>query len=169
MPIKIIITGPESAGKTTLAKALAKKLGTSMVPEFARFYLAHLGRTYEYNDLKTINLGQKYWEHWHERNYDSKALVCDTDWTVIRIWEQYRYGTIQVTAQEKLAPNTHYLLCVPDITWVPDPLREHPDERDTLFELYQQLLTEIQAPFTIIQGSLAQRLENSLSGIQKLY
>lgn len=169
MPPKIIITGPESSGKTTLAKALAAQLKTRLVPEFARSYLGYLGRTYEYNDLKTIILGQKNWESWYEKRAGSKALVCDTDWTVIRIWEQYRYATSKITAQEIPSSNAHYLLCAPDIPWIPDPLREHPDERETLFELYEQLLREIQAPFTIIQGTADQRFENSLASIQKLF
>ena len=37
---KIVVTGPESAGKTTLALALQKVLDAEMIPEAARHYFA---------------------------------------------------------------------------------------------------------------------------------
>jgi len=37
--LRIVLYGPESTGKTTLAKALAAAYDTAWVPEFARDYL----------------------------------------------------------------------------------------------------------------------------------
>ena len=37
--LKIVLFGPESTGKTTLAKQLASYYKTNWVPEFARDYL----------------------------------------------------------------------------------------------------------------------------------
>lgn len=158
LPKKIVLTGPESTGKTTLAIGLAKVLETNLVPEFSRPYLEGLGRKYEYSDLKYIYSGQKSWEDWHEKKWQKPVLICDTDWTVIRIWELFRFKTTHWTQHEKPAPNTWYFLCSPDMPWSPDPLREDPHQRDALFALYLQLLTETQANFTILQGNDEQRL-----------
>ena len=92
--LKIVVTGPESSGKTTLAAALAAALDTVWVPEFARTYLAHLGRPYERNDLINIRLGQAAWEEWYAQHLStspSHHLVCDTDWTVLHVWEAYKF------------------------------------------------------------------------------
>ncbi len=169
LPLKIVLTGPESSGKTTLAQRLAQVLKTKMVPEFSRVYLQYLGRAYEYNDFKTILLGQKNWEHWCQQNGKAPVLVCDTDWTVIRIWEQFQYKTFKVTEHEVLTPHTHYFLCFPDIPWEPDVLRENPADRDTLFGMYLELLTALNAEFTILTGGEQKRLETAYAIIQKLY
>ena len=36
--IRVAITGPESTGKTTLAKAISEKLNGEYIPAFARCY-----------------------------------------------------------------------------------------------------------------------------------
>ena len=58
--IKIAITGPESSGKTTLAKELAKYFKNSfLVNEFSREYLEKLTRKYIFADLLNIAKGQR--------------------------------------------------------------------------------------------------------------
>jgi nicotinamide riboside kinase len=57
-PFVITVVGPESSGKTTLARELASFYGCPWVPEFAREYLETLGRPYEQGDLEVIAKGQ---------------------------------------------------------------------------------------------------------------
>lgn len=57
-PFIITIVGPESSGKTTLARKLAAYLGCPWVPEYAREYLEGLGRSYVEDDLQEIAAGQ---------------------------------------------------------------------------------------------------------------
>ena len=174
--IKIVVTGPESSGKTLLAEGLASRLQLRWVPEFARYYVAHLGRPYVQRDLKTIYAGQQLWENWFlEKTRLASptlpALVCDTDWTVIRIWEKYGYATpsvLPVTSDWELSGHTFYLLCSPDFPWQPDPIREHPEERWQLFEMYQQLLLERRLPHLVLKGQHNDRLQMAVSEIQNL-
>ena len=55
---KIVFTGPECSGKTTLSNAIAKKLNAPLVKEYAREYLNNLNREYSYPDLLKIAKGQ---------------------------------------------------------------------------------------------------------------
>ena len=55
---KIIFTGPESTGKSTLAKKLSQLYNTVWVPEFARTYLEGMNRLYREEDLLKIAQGQ---------------------------------------------------------------------------------------------------------------
>jgi nicotinamide riboside kinase len=160
---KIVITGPESSGKTTLATQLAARLNTIHVPEFARTYLTWLGRPYQNSDLTAIFNGQIAWEHW----YASKAneyLICDTDWTVMDIWRRDRGLTGVPVSQQ--SPWHLAVLCTPDFDWQPDPLREHPTQRWDFFQRYQQLLEQQGWPFLIVAGSVQLRLQTIIESIE---
>ena len=174
--LKIVVTGPESSGKTLLAEALARVLGVEWVPEFARSYVAHLGHPYVHGDLRRIGAGQRYWEQWHIQRIIASAgvplLICDTDWTVLHVWEQYRFQTTSAFHwQQGYGPPAHadlYLLCAPDFPWQPDPLREHPEERGLLFGMYERLLLDRDARYIVLRGTPALRLEIALAAIRKL-
>jgi nicotinamide riboside kinase len=55
---KIVIIGPESTGKSTLAMELAQHYQTIWVEEYARRYLLENGTCYTFDDLLTIARGQ---------------------------------------------------------------------------------------------------------------
>lgn len=171
---KIVTTGPESSGKTALAGALAQVLGTVWAPEFARYYVAHLGRPYIRQDLQAIGRGQQAWESWHANRAD-QILVCDTDWTVLQIWEHYRFDVPAKGHWEwekgyiKPRPADLYLLCAPDFPWQPDSLREHPEERHILFRWYERLLQEQETNYIVVHGNPKQRLEQAVRQCRELF
>lgn len=175
----IAITGPESTGKTQLAQELAQALGAEWTPEYAREYLRDFERPYTREDLERIARGQA------EAIARGKTralracplahaplLVLDTDWTVLEIWESYRFGTDMPVPfwQKGYGPieiPDLYLLCYPDIAWQPDPLREHPHERLILFDQYVRLLCAHQAPYAVIRGQGQARLQSALEAIEQ--
>ena len=75
---KIAITGPESTGKSMLAAQLAAHYHTVWVPEYAREYLALLGKPYEEEDIVVIAQGQLLSEETQLKNA-GHFLFCDTE------------------------------------------------------------------------------------------
>lgn len=165
LPFTILVTGPESSGKTTLARQLAWALDGVFVAEAARDYLEQQGGTYEAEDLPLIWQQQAKAEN-AARASSASFVVCDTGPEVIRIWAEVKYGNCppEVLHACEERPYDLVLLCAPDLVWEADPLRESPDlaQREALFTRYQQQLSgEV-----IIQGK--HRLERALNIIISL-
>ena len=59
---KIIVTGPECSGKTTLSKSLSKYFNSKLVNEFARNYLAKKNNTYNFENLLEIAQNQFFFD-----------------------------------------------------------------------------------------------------------
>src|SRR5688572_6159778 len=56
---RVVLTGSESTGKTTLAARLAEHYGTLWVPEFGREYLDRKGAFLDASDIEPIARGQQ--------------------------------------------------------------------------------------------------------------
>lgn len=159
----IVITGPESSGKTTLTKALAKELNLGYTEEYAREYL-NSNSNYIQEDLLHIAKGQLQ----NEKTNLNPIAIHDTDLITIKIWSEYKYNQcnpwiIEQIEQQK-NENRLYLVCKPDIPWKVDPLRENPSNRAELFEVYLSEIQNTKHSHFIIDGE--ERLEKALSKIQ---
>ena len=149
---KIIVTGPECSGKTTLSKSLSKYFNSKLVNEFARNYLAKKNNTYNFENLLEIAQNQYKLE-----NQKSKIIVCDTDLLTIKIWSEHKFGNCdpwilgKINAQKK--EQRIYLLCKPDIKWEYDPQRENELDRDKIFNLYKKELISLEHKFCVIIGN----------------
>jgi len=164
---KITITGPESSGKTTLARQLAKAFDTLWAPEYAREYIDQLDRPYREADLLEIARRQVAREdEFAEKS--GELLFCDTSLEVIKIWSEYRYGRCHpwiLEQLEKRQPDL-YLLCAPDLPWEYDPQRENPDDRDALFDIYRKEL--VGKKLIEIRGDSEDRTQKAIEAVQSL-
>lgn len=163
---RIAITGPESSGKTTLAKLLGEKLNGTVFPEYARSYLENLNREYTKEDLDEICNG-------HRNQFtqsESEIQIVDTDFIVLKIWSEVRFGSVSKLISEAVDTNQFdlHILCTPDIPWEYDPQREHPNQREELFQLYRMEFISSQKKFIEVSGSLEERLEKSLNAIASI-
>ncbi|MCB0635132.1 MAG: ATP-binding protein [Lewinella sp.] len=161
---KILITGPESSGKSELASFLARHFDCPLAPEYAREYLLRLDRPYQQDDLTAILHGQLDQERILARP-DAPFLFCDTGPEVIYIWSEVKYGQAAPAIHSALTEQ-HYdlrLLCYPDLPWTPDPLREAPDQhvRLALFKRYIALHERHGWAYHTITGQGAARWEKA--------
>ena len=160
--LKIIVTGPESSGKTTLCKALSTHFEIPFTEEYAREYLNNLESDYTQSHLLEIAKGQLLSEH--------NAQILDTDLITIKIWSEYKYGNCNQWIIEQIekqkTEKRFYLLCKADIPWEGDPQRENPNDRVELFEIYKQELDNLGHNYFIVEGE--NRIESSISEISSL-
>ncbi|HCL83137.1 MAG TPA: ATPase [Chitinophagaceae bacterium] len=169
---KIVVTGPESTGKSTLSGQLALKYQTQWVPEFAREYLTALGRPYTYDDLLIIARGQIAMEDRITANLKSPLVFMDTDLYVIKVWCEYVFGKCHPFILDEIVKRKYdaYLLCNTDLPWVADTLREYPDHktRYQLYHIYKDLLINQHTPWFDISGGYEERLQKAIQYVDRL-
>ena len=149
--IRFACTGPESSGKSTLTAALALYYNAPALEEVARRFLQQNNGRYTREDLDEI--AKEQLGLWQKHRLEP-LVFCDTEMLVVKIWAEVKYGSSSPFIEQAFAAQQfdHYFLCRPDIPWEEDPLREHPFQRQELFDTYQAYLQKYQLPFTIIQG-----------------
>ncbi|WP_425636606.1 AAA family ATPase [Algoriphagus yeomjeoni] len=164
-PKRILILGPESTGKSTLAEDLANHFVEPWVPEYAREYLDNLGREYRYEDLVKIGKGQIALEDKLAEKANDYLFV-DTDLRVIHIWSEHRFGKTDPWVLEGIATRKYDLILLTDtdLPWTPDPQREYPEleMRNYFLDLYTKLAEESGFPFFLISGNRDARLTKAL-------
>jgi NadR type nicotinamide-nucleotide adenylyltransferase len=172
--IRIVIYGPESTGKTTLAKALARRYQTNWVPEFARDYLQNKWDLNQdicnLEDLIIIAKGQIEAEN--KRLKTAKNfLFCDTNILVTQIWSETHFNGY-CDPRIKLWVNTfqydHYFLTNIDVPWKSDDLRDQPKERKRMFNFFKDSLIKRNLPFTILKGNHETRIIQAQKILKKL-
>ncbi len=164
---RVVITGPESSGKTTLSMALSKHLKVPLVPEYSRIYLTELGeKAYDIKDLQAIAKGQLQAAQKAQPS-GSKLCIEDSDLLTLVIWCEEKFGRNPDSIQQAWDkhPAHLYLLCAPDMPWEADPLRENPEDRDRLYGLHRQRLVQRQLPFIEMSGSHASRMTTALEAL----
>lgn len=164
----IILHGPESTGKSTLAARLAAHFGTVWVPEYGRTYCEEHGTDLVPDDLVRImqgHLAAVRAAEDHARGF----LIQDTDPLMTAAWSMMLFGH-RIAALDAFADHgALYLLMDIDLPWVADPVRMFPDRQrqERFMALSRAELDRAAVPYRLIGGSHEQRFESALAAIRE--
>jgi len=171
--IKIALFGPESTGKTTLAKQLADYYETEWVPEFARDYLQEKWEENKHicvaDDMMPIAYGQTALENEKLANAN-KYLFCDTNLMVTKVFSEMYYGFCDPLLNEAALKHEYDLFFLTDIDvpWEKDDIRDTPEGRETVFSVFKQTLIDTKKPFITLSGDKETRLAKATAIIDEL-
>ena len=176
MGYRVGIIGPESTGKSTLARYLARRYKGTYVPEYARAYIERKGsKDVSYDELCAIArhqieemedlIGTESSGLTAERSHSVSGLTTkwsnnavvffDTDLIVTKVWFDYAFGRVPEWLEQAIKdyPMDVYLLTYPDIAWQPDPARYNGSDamRLELFNRYEAEIQALHIPYYIIK------------------
>ena len=152
---RIVVSGSESTGKTTLARRLAEWLGTIWVPEFSRAYAESKPAALDARDVEPIARGTLRAEADAMTRARNGVLVLDTDLASTLVYGRHYYDVAPawIEAEWRAHPPALYLLCHPDVPWVPDGIRDQPRERERLHRMFVAQLADSGAPVADVRGA----------------
>ena len=171
--IKIAMFGPESTGKTTLSQQLAEHFQTVWIPEFAREYLQtklkNTGAFCEPEDMLPIAIGQTKLEN-DILSIANKFLFCDTNLMVTKVYSEAYYNFCDPILDQAAKNHTYDLFFLTDIDmpWEKDDLRDSVENRNKIFDIFYNSLTENKKPFIKLSGTKENRLKNAISIVNDL-
>jgi HTH-type transcriptional repressor of NAD biosynthesis genes len=163
----ICFYGPESTGKSTMAKKLAVHFKTEWVPEVAREIVESNDFTLE--DIKKIGFAQ------NQRIKDklpvaNKVLICDTDIITTRIYSEHYLGSApqELDVLEKEFAFDHYFLFDIDVPWIADGMRDLSGQRQEMMNKFRHALETRNISYTLVTGSYEERERLLIREIEKM-
>jgi NadR type nicotinamide-nucleotide adenylyltransferase len=133
IPLTVVLTGSECTGKSTLAAKLAERFGAPLSAEFSREYAERKESVLDETDVEPIAAGQLERETAADRQATERGalvVVRDTDLFSTVVYSRHYYGLCPEWVEDAALRRAGglYLLLRPDVPWVPDGVRDRPDD-----------------------------------------
>lgn len=159
----VLLTGPESAGKSSLCRALAQRFDAPMVHEYVREYIEAQQRDTCYDDVEPIARAQ--WQREQAaRAQRPPLLLLDTHLLSNRQWSRTLFGKSPAWIDTVLACQRYdaiFLLPPDGLPWQADGQRCQPQlgERQAFYAQMRDWLQGHGQAFTDVPGNWQQRYE----------
>lgn len=183
---RICIFGPESTGKSTLARRLAAHFGGVCVTEQAQAMIAAKGGQIDYADMPAFARAQEEAENAAVAALERDAaagktrgragtdgmVFCDSDALTTQIWSDVLFGQcppeVAEAARRMGARYAHTLLLDIDVPWVDDVHRVDEKGRAEFLALCVAALKAQGRDYTLVGGDFEARFQSACNVMEKL-
>lgn len=167
--IRVVLTGSESTGKSTLAARLAEHYEAELVPEFVREFAERKGGAIEFSDHGPIAKGQMALEDEHIAR-GNRLVVQDTDLLSTVVYCDHYFGMCPQWIREAAASRRPdlYLLMDIDLPWIADGVRDRGHMREEMQRLFHDAVFATGVPVAVIRGQGDERFLRAVDAIDEL-
>jgi nicotinamide riboside kinase len=168
----LVLTGPESSGKSWLSSEIHAHFGGLLVGEYVRHFIEREARATCYEDIPAIAQGQLTWED-EARAKQPSLLILDTHLLSNILWSRTLFGACPTWIEQALLArqyDLHLLLSPETVAWHDDGQRCQPQlaERQAFFQASLQWLDLHRQPCQVLQGDWQQRKEAAFEAVMRL-
>jgi len=128
-PLRIVLTGVENSGKSTLIKPLAERFSWPYILELCRKNDEVLNGNETFKTLEELHKLNEKQVLELLSNTDAKGIFCDTGILALDVWSEIVFGK-EVSGYNNGVSDSDvdlYLLCETVKEWEADPIRLFPD------------------------------------------